>query len=183
MKLQKGNSAIDFIAKDIYGKEIKLSNFKGKKIILTFMRNITCPFCNVRVHRLMGQSIKLQRSGIQMILLFESSQERILKSVLHQGVSPFPIISDPDKVIYKKYGVESSVFKMMKTMFQADIKATMEIAKTLDTPNEKDKNVTNSLVPADFFIDQNFEIHNAHYGKNIDDHVDLELLKKFAGIL
>jgi len=182
MKITEGNSAIDFTAEDIYGKEIKLSDFKGRKIVLSFLRNVSCPFCNVRVHRLMGNSVKFLRSGIQMILIFESSADKLRSSVLHQGISPIPVIGDPEKVFYKKYGVENSIVKMMKTFFQADIKGTMNTAKTLDTPKEKDKDGSMTLIPADFFIDENFKIVKAHYGKNLEDHVDIEELKKFAGI-
>jgi hypothetical protein len=39
-----------------------------------------------------------------------------------------------------------------------------------------------NLIPADFFIDENFKIVKAHYGKHLDDHVDIEELKAFAGI-
>jgi peroxiredoxin len=182
MKLKEGNLAVDFTAKDIHGNEIKLSDFKGKKIVLSFLRNVSCPFCNVRVHRLMGNSVRLQHSGVQMILFFESSPDKLLKSVLHQGISPFPLIGDPEKEVYKKYGVENSIVKMMKTFFQADVKGTMNLAKTLDTPKEKDKDASNTLIPADFFIDENFKIVKAHYGKNLEDHIDIEELKKFAGI-
>jgi len=182
MKLQSGISAIDFETQDIHGNKIKLSDFIGKKVILTFMRNVNCPFCNVRVNRLIGHSVRLQKSGVQMILFFESEKERLLKSVLHQGIAPFPIISDTQLKIYKQYGVESSVVKMLKTFVKSDIRKTMQEAKTLNVSAEKEKGVTNSLVPADFFINEQFKIVKAHYGKNIDDHVDLEELKKFAGL-
>lgn len=181
MKLKEGNIAIDFTAIDINGKEIKLSNYRGKKIILSFLRNVSCPFCNVRVHKLMGNSVKLERSGVVMILFFESSTEKLKSSVLHKGITPFPIIGDPEKKVYKKYGIENSVVKMMKTFWQTDVKGTMAIAKTLDTPKEKDKEASNTLIPADFFIDENFKIVKAYYGQNLGDHVDMNELLKFAG--
>lgn len=33
-----------------------------------------------------------------------------------------------------------------------------------------------------FFIDENFRIVKAHYGKHLDDKVSIEELKTFAGI-
>lgn len=44
MKLKEGNEAPDFVAEEIYGKEVKLSNYRGNKIILSFYRNVSCPF-------------------------------------------------------------------------------------------------------------------------------------------
>ncbi|PKP09497.1 MAG: alkyl hydroperoxide reductase [Bacteroidetes bacterium HGW-Bacteroidetes-4] len=181
MKLQTGTTAPNFVATDIYGKEVKLSDYKGKKIILSFYRNVSCPFCNRRVHQIMGNNVKLKNAGVQMILLFESSSEKLSSSIYHKGISPWPIIGDPDKKIYNQYGVEQSTLKMMKTMLVANVSQAKKDTKELNLPADKDASM--NLIPADFFIDENFKIVKAHYGKHLDDHVDIEELKAFAGIL
>jgi peroxiredoxin len=180
MKLQTGTIAPSFVASDIYGNEVKLSDYKGKKIILSFYRNVSCPFCNRRVHQIMGNNIKLKNAGIQMILMFESSNEKLLSSVLHQGISPWPLIGDPGKKVYGTYGVEQSTLKMMKTMFVANVGQAKKDTKDLNLPEDKDASM--NLIPADFFIDENFKIVKAHYGKHLDDHISIEELKAFAGI-
>lgn len=182
MQLTTGKQAIDFSVNDIYGNEVKLSNYKGKKIILSFLRNVTCPFCNVRVHKLMSNSVKLERAGVQMILFFESSADQIKSSVMHQGIHPWPVIADPQKIWYERYGIETSFLKTMRTIVSANVLGIMQEAKTLDYPKKPDPQMTKNLIPADFFIGTNFSIEKAHYGKHIDDHVSLEELKQFAGI-
>ncbi|HAM99188.1 MAG TPA: alkyl hydroperoxide reductase [Marinilabiliales bacterium] len=180
MKLQAGNAALDFVTKDIYGNDVKLSDYRGKKIILSFYRNVSCPFCNRRVHQIMGSNVKLKNAGVQLLFLFESSNEKLSSSVFHQGISPWPLIGDPDKNIYKKYGVEQSTLKMMKTMLVANVGQAKKDTKDLNLPADKDASM--NLIPADFFIDENFKIVKAHYGKHLDDHVDIEELKVFADI-
>jgi peroxiredoxin Q/BCP len=61
MKLKEGQFAPDFTVTDIYGREIQLSEFKGTKIILGFYRNVSCPFCNRRVHQIMGNNVRLKQ--------------------------------------------------------------------------------------------------------------------------
>lgn len=183
MELKPGQLAPDFFGIDIYGKEVRLSDFRGKKIILGFFRNVNCPFCNRRVHQIMGNNVRLKQKDVQMVFLFESSNEKLLKSVFHQGISPWPLIGDPDQKIYKKYGVGSSLVKMMRTFFAADMKGAMKEAKTLGLPEEKDKNASMTLIPADFFINEQFIIEKAHYGRHLDDHIDFDELKAFAGIV
>lgn len=180
MKLKEGNTALDFVAKDIYGKDVKLSDFKGKKIILSFYRNVNCPFCNRRVHAIMGNNLRLRNSGVQLVFLFESSNKKLTSSVFHQGISPWPLIGDPDKNVYRKYGVEQSTIKMMKTMLVSSVNKAKKDTKELNLPEDKDASM--NLIPADFFIDENFKIVKAHYGSHLDDHVDIEELKAFAGI-
>ncbi|SFD82520.1 peroxiredoxin family protein [Thermophagus xiamenensis] len=180
MKLQSGNNAIDFTAQDIHGKEIRLSNYRGQKIILSFFRNVNCPFCNRRVHQLMFNNIHFKNAGVQLVLLFESSNEKLLSSSFHRGISPWPLIGDPEKKIYKLYGVEQSTIKMMKTMFVANLNQAKKETKELNLPQDKDASM--NLIPADFLIDENFKIVKAHYGKHLDDHIDFNELKAFAGI-
>ncbi len=182
MRLKQGDLAIDFTTVDIFGKAVKLSDYKGKKIFLTFFRNVSCPYCNSRVHELMGNMVRLQGSGMEVILLFESSAEKLKASVLHKGLLPWKLIGDPKKVIYNTYGVENSVLKMLKTVFVKPIKKVSEFAKTLPSTGEKDTDSSNTLIPADFLIDENFIIQKAAYGKDLGDHIDIEEVAKFAGL-
>ena len=179
MKLFYGEDARDFTATDIFGNKVTLSNYKGQKIYLSFMRNVSCPFCNVRVHNLMGHNYELKETGIEIILLFESNNTLISESVLHRGLLPWTMIGDSSKKIYDLYNVESSYTKMMRTMLSSNVMGIMKIKKTLPaTP--KDKNATSSLIPADFFIDENFKIHTSYYGKDINDHISIEKIKEWA---
>ncbi len=172
--------ALDFTMNDIYGNPLKLSDFKGKKIVLSFYRNVSCPFCSRRIHAIMGNNLKLKNSGVQLVMMFESSNTKIASSVFHQGVSPWPLIGDPERSIYKKYGVEPSVLKVFNTFLHSSLSKAKEETKSLKLPEDKD--ATMSLIPADFFIDENFKVVRAHYGKHLDDHVSLDDLKAFAGV-
>lgn len=180
MKLKEGQQAIDFTAKDIYNNEITLSDYKGKKIILGFHRHMSCPFCNRRVHQLMGRNLRLQKSDLQIVFMFESPNEKLADSVFHKGIAPWPLIGDPEHEIYDRYGVERSTGKMLKTMFAANTIKAMRETKDLNLP--KYSGGTLNLIPADFFIDEDFKIVKAHYGAHADDHVDMNLLEEFAGI-
>ncbi|MDF1550017.1 MAG: redoxin domain-containing protein [Bacteroidales bacterium] len=181
MKIQVGNTAPDFTAIDIYGRQVRLSEYKGKKIILSFYRNVSCPFCNRRVHQIMGNNLRFQNAGAQLVFLFESANEKLASSNFHKGISPWPLIGDPQKRVYQIYGVEESALKMMKTMLVANVAQAKKETKELNLP--KDKDATMSLIPADFFIDENFKIVKAHYGSHLDDHVSIDELKAFAGIV
>ncbi len=180
MKLKEGFNAQDFTAQDIYGSQIKLSDYKGKKIILSFYRNVNCPFCNRRIHQIMGKKLWLQESNTQLLFLFESSIKKLNESIFHQGISPFPLIGDPEKKIYQQYGVEKSVLGVLKTPFVSSFSKVLKETQSLNLPKDKDASVT--LMPADFFINEQFKIAKAYYGTHLDDHVSLEEFYTFAGI-
>jgi peroxiredoxin len=181
MKLQIGNTAPNFSATDINGELVNLSDYRGKKIILSFYRNVSCPFCNRRVHQIMGNNLRFQKAGAQLIFLFESSNIKLKSSTFHRGISPWPMIGDPEQRIYTMYGVEFSTLKMMKSMLVTNVWQAKKDTRALNLP--KDKDASMSLIPADFFIDENFKIVKAHYGTHLDDHVSIDELKAFAGIV
>ena len=181
MKLKEKQFAPDFTATDVYGNTFRLSDLRGKKIILGFYRNVACPFCNRRVHQLMLNSVKLKNTDTAIVFLFESSNEKLAKSTFHKGVHAWPLIGDSERNVYDKYGVEPSVMKMMRTFVSADPMKAMKNAKENGYPDEKDKDASMAMVPADFFINENFMIERAHYGKHLDDHVPMEDLLAFAG--
>ncbi len=183
MKIFKGQNAVDFSIKDIYGKEIKLSGYSGKKILLGFFRNVNCPFCNLRAHQLSKLREAFEANSLQMIFFFESKPELMLKSIFHQDISPIPLIGDPEKKIYATYGVERSTWKFMKTMLTSGASTAMKEGKKLNLPEEKDKDASSNLIPADFLIDEEFKVVKAHYGENANDHLSVEEIKAFAGLM
>jgi thioredoxin-dependent peroxiredoxin len=180
MKAKEHQLAIDFEVTDIYGKEIKLSDFKGKKIHLGFFRNVNCPFCNLRVHQLSKFSHEFEKKGLKIIYFFESKPEVLRRSTFHQGVSPIPLTGDPQRKVYTLYGVKPSMMKMMSTILAKGTMGDMKAGKGLNLPQDKD--ATQSLIPADFLIDEQFNIRTAYYGKNLNDHISIDEIKRFAGI-
>lgn len=182
MKIQTGQLASDFVATDVNGKQVRLSDFRGKKIILSFYRNVNCPFCNRRVHQLMLNSLSFKNKDVQLFFLFESSNEVLKKSAFHKGIVPWPLIGDQERKLYTQYGVERSSIGVFKTMFAANMPKAMREAKKLNLPEERDKHAHMDQMPADFFIDENFRIVTAHIGSHMDDHIAYEKILAFAGI-
>ncbi|MBT1702782.1 peroxiredoxin family protein [Chryseosolibacter indicus] len=180
MKLANKQQAPDFTVTDISGKTLKLSDFKGKKVHLGFFRNVSCPFCNLRVHQLSKLAASMKDKGLESIYFFESKPDVIRRSSFHQGVSPIPLVGDPERKIYTQYGIEASVTKMLSTLFSKGVAKDFKEGRALDLP--QDKEATQSLIPADFLIDENGVIVKAYYGSNLNDHISIDEVKAFAGI-
>lgn len=129
MKLQEGNAALDFTEQDIHGNDVRLSDFKGQKIILSFYGNESCPFCNRRIHEIIGNSVKLKRSGVKLVFVFRSKAEKLKASVLHEGISPWPLIGDAQQKLYKLYGAIAQPTKELYLPTDFLIDESFKIAK------------------------------------------------------
>lgn len=180
MQLAKNLTAPAFKEKDVFGRFIDLNQYAHKKVMVAFFRHAGCPFCNLRVHTLQKVHEEFKAKGLEMIFFFESKESVILRSSFHKGVSPIPIISDPEKKWYDKYGLESSGLKsaishlttFVQTAWKAQSKG-LPIHMMADGESIK-------TMPAEFLLGKDLVIKELHYSERLNDRMDVSLIRKFA---
>ena len=173
MRLIEGQKAKDFSTSDIFGNDIILQNFKGKKILLSFYRYASCPLCNLRVSELIDQDAYFKEEGLELLAIFQSPKDRILEYVGKQN-TPFSIIADPEQRLYNLYGVEISGLGLIRALFKPG-KFKEALNKGFHTGTMEGPK---TRIPADFIIGENGIILKAYYGKDIGDHMPIEMIKE-----
>lgn len=180
MHLQNNITAPVFRLQDIYGRTIDLNDYKNKKVLIGFFRHAGCPFCNLRVHTLTKVHEQLKALGLEMILFFESKERVLLRSSFHKGVSPIPIISDPDKIWYDAYGLENSSSKSWISHFTSFVPTVIK-AKSEGVPvHMMADGESFSTMPAEFLLDKDLVIRKIHYSERLNDRLVVEDILKFA---
>lgn len=173
-------SAPQFNITDTYGRQINLTDYKGKKVLVAFFRHAGCPFCNMRAHTLRKNYEALKAQNLEMIFFFESPQKALQASLFHQEISPIPLISDPEKVWYQTYGIESSATKSMKSHLTSFIQSAIK-AKMNNLPIHPMKNGESLYtIPAEFLLDEKLIIRKIHYANSLTDRFKLDELYEFA---
>jgi len=168
-RLHSADKAIPFTLPDYQGDLIDLNNYSGKRILLSFFRGASCPFCNMRVHELIKRHAEFANKQITILGLFASSAEEIRKYAGQQD-PPFPIIPDPSLSIYLKYGVETSHLGMLKAMAKPLKMWKVMTGGFFNMNAVADK----PLIPADFLIDETQTIKTAYYGSDFGDHLPID---------
>ena len=102
--LKEGNKAPDFTLADARGKKVKLSDFKGKKVILYFYPRDNTPGCTQEACDFRDRNKDFEKSNTLVIGVSPDT------TTSHQGFLakhelPFILLSDPDKKVAEKYGV------------------------------------------------------------------------------
>lgn len=180
MTLRNSALAPLFNRKDIFGREINLEDYKDKKLLIGFFRHAGCPFCNLRVHALTKVHAELKAKGLEMIFFFESKENVMLRSTFHKEVSPIPLISDPEKEIYAKYGLEESKAKSVKSHITSFIQTAIK-AKANGVPmHMPEEQESLNTIPAEFLVDKGLRLKKLHYSKNLTDRLDIDMIQKFA---
>lgn len=174
-KTKEGQVAPTFVVVDSKGDTISTEKLKGKKVFLAFFRYASCPVCNFRMNEIIQNYEAIQSKGYEFIAVFESNNAT-LQQYLTETQVPFPIVGDPDLVLYKKYGVQKSFWRMVGSMFNKKTRSNLKEGKVLVKGKNLKRDGQMSRIPADFLIDENGVITNAYYGTNIGDHLPLEVI-------
>ena len=175
MSLHPGMPAPSFQAVDLFGRAIDLAANRGKPVLLSLLRNAACALCNLRVHQLITRYPAYQRTGLELIAVFESSSATMLQHVGKQDV-PFPLIADPEAELYTLYGLESSEAKVAKTMAMPATQQRIAEAAAQGFQLTPEPGSNFLRMPADFFISPNGLIANAHYAEYVWDHMPFTVI-------
>jgi peroxiredoxin len=176
MKIEPPQPAPAFTVNDVHGNPVNLAGYKGKKVMLTFYRNVGCPVCNLRFHQLQEQADYFKSKGLVMLAVYESAAGNMKKYI--DGESPYAtMIPDPDQRLYQLYKIERSTGKMMKGMFHGAMGKMKKGKKLFKTEIKQDGN--GNRISADFLIDENGNVATAYYGKYVGDHLPLDAIRQF----
>ncbi len=102
--LKVGDLAPDFSALNQDGNEIKLSDFRGNKVVLYFYPKDDTPGCTAQACDLRDNHSKLLQDGYQVIGISPDSVSKHQKFVLKYEL-PFTLVADTEKKILNDYGV------------------------------------------------------------------------------
>jgi len=174
MRIQPGQPAKDFTIEDIAGNTIALTDYRDKRLMLSFYRYASCPLCNLRVQHLIQQYPSFSEKGLQMIAVFQSPPASIRKYVGKQDI-PFPVIADFERILYREYGVESSWAGFIKGSLRLSALTSAATKGYLPGKMEGKK----AMIPADFLIGPDLTVKVAYYGKDIGDHLPIQRIDEW----
>lgn len=132
MGAEVGKPAPDFALKDLDGKEVKLSSFKGKTVVLEWI-NSECPVCqrHYKDKSMVNTYNQFKDKNVVWVAIdssnfAETKKDAIAKWWKDQG-SPFPYLLDAPGTVGKQYGAKTTPH-----MFVIDPKGTIVYAGAID---------------------------------------------------
>ena len=103
-ELTEGTPAPDFSSKDQNGQSIKLSDFRGKKVILFFYPKDNTPACTKEACAYRDASQNFEANNT-VILGVSPDNEKSHNKFIDKFDLPFQLLCDTDKDICEAYGV------------------------------------------------------------------------------
>lgn len=170
LPLRVGDTAPDFRATDINGRAVDLAALRGSRVWLSFFRFAGCPLAQAKLGKVKAWSAAfptLRPIGIGTPKTADRHSYRD---------AGFPIIADPDQLIFKLYGAEHS--------FQRAVIPTNQWAAVLALCNGYLPKFPMESpwfrMPADVLIDENGLVADIHYGRRMHDDIARQRVAAFA---
>jgi len=103
MELNIGDQAPQFEGVNQNGEKLKLTDFKGKKVILYFYPKDNTPGCTAQACNLRDNYDDLKAQGYEVIGVSGDSESSHKKFIEKQNL-PFQLLADTEKDIHNLYG-------------------------------------------------------------------------------
>ncbi|MGD8862381.1 MAG: redoxin domain-containing protein [Myxococcales bacterium] len=174
-RLRVGDRVQPLKLPSIAGGELDLESLRGRRYLLSFLRFASCPFCNLRIHRLV-ESFDRFAPGFTVVAVFDSPLDD-LKRHAERHHAPFPILADEGGAAHLRFGIEHSLAKTMKGMFLRAPDLLQAMSRGF-LPGRPQGSAT--AMPADLLIDERGIVQRALYGSDEGDHLDLEVVTAFS---
>jgi thioredoxin-dependent peroxiredoxin len=134
-RLEVGDKAPAFSLPDADGKTVKLSDFKGRKVIVYFYPAASTPGCTKQACDFRDSLAQLNEAGLDVIGISPDKPEKLAKFRDAEGLT-FPLLSDPDRSVLTAWGTfgektmyGKTVQGVIRSTFVVDAKGKIEVAQ------------------------------------------------------
>ena len=143
-RLAPGDTAPDFTLPDADGKDVSLSDFRGRRVVVYFYPAAMTPGCTTQACDFRDSLSSLAASGVDVVGISPDKPEKLAKFRERDSLT-FPLLSDPSRSVLEAYGAYGE-----KTMYG--------------------KKVT-GVIRSTFVVDPEGKIEQAQYNVKATGHV------------
>jgi len=134
-RLEVGDKAPAFSLSDADGNTVKLSDFKGRKVIVYFYPAASTPGCTKQACDFRDSLAQLNEAGLAVVGISPDKPAKLAKFRDAEGLT-FPLLSDPDREVLTAWGAfgEKTMYGkkvqgVIRSTFVVDEKGTIEVAQ------------------------------------------------------
>ena len=126
-RLEVGDTAPAFSLPDADGKTVKLSDFKGRKVIVYFYPAASTPGCTKQACSFRDSLAELNDAGIDVVGISPDKPEKLARFRDAESLN-FPLLGDPDKKVLAAWGTFGEK-KMYGKTVQGVIRSTFLVGE------------------------------------------------------
>ncbi|MCK5754759.1 MAG: AhpC/TSA family protein [Mycobacterium sp.] len=136
----------------------------GRLVHLQFRRFAGCPICHLHLRSLSRRYDEIVAARVSEVAVFHSTAESLRQ---YQSDLPFAVVADPEKALYRQFGVEASLASVLHP--RAWWAAARGVAQQRSLRAGMGPGEEHLGRPADFLISPQGVLLAAKYGAHADD--------------
>ena len=162
----------------VTGEQIRVPD-PERLVHLQFRRFAGCPVCNLHLRSVVQRHDEIVAAGIREVVFFHSPTEELRK---HVADLPFAVVADPDKTVYREFGVKSAPRALLSPRAWGPIVRGILTALRVKAPLPAATPHGGRLgLPADFLIAPDGRVIAKKHGEHVYDQWPVEELLAHAG--
>ncbi|MGW0433654.1 peroxiredoxin-like family protein [Micromonospora sp. NPDC003197] len=151
-------------------------------IHLQFRRFAGCPVCNLHLRSVARRHDEIEAAGIREVVVFHSPADELRE---HTPDLPFAVIADPNKRLYREFGVESAPWALLSPrawlpIVRAILRSTWMVIRRREHLPAGTQPGGRLGLPADFLIASDGRIVAHKYGEHVYDQWSVDELLELA---
>lgn len=134
-RLEVGDKAPAFTLSDADGNTVKLSDFKGRKVIVYFYPAASTPGCTKQACDFRDSLAELNEAGLDVVGISPDKPAKLATFRDKEGLT-FPLLSDPDREVLTAWGAfgektmyGKTVQGVIRSTFVVDESGKIEVAQ------------------------------------------------------
>jgi peroxiredoxin Q/BCP len=134
-RLAVGDKAPAFSLPDADGNTVKLSDYKGRKVIVYFYPAASTPGCTKQACDFRDSLAELDEAGIDVVGISPDKPAKLAKFRDAEGLT-FPLLSDPEREVLTAWGAfgektmyGKTVQGVIRSTFVVDEKGNIDVAQ------------------------------------------------------
>jgi peroxiredoxin Q/BCP len=102
-RLAVGDQAPDFTLTDDSGKQVSLSDFRGRSVVVYFYPAAGTPGCTKQACDFRDNLAELNDAGFDVLGVSPDKPEKLARFRAAEGLT-FPLLSDPERTVLREWG-------------------------------------------------------------------------------
>ena len=155
------------------GSVFDTSTLAGRPFLVSFLRSPGCPLCNLRE---LARRFHEFGDDFAVVAIFGSPLRSLQRHESRYDV-PFTILSDERRRYYREYGVENSLWGVIKGVL---LRVPTLLRGLLLVPFPPPAAGSFTTMPADFLVDRSGVVRRAYYAADQGDHLPISEIARFS---
>jgi peroxiredoxin Q/BCP len=171
--------APDFTLPGLRPTSFRLTDLRGKKVLLSFLRNAQCAICNLWVATTIRRAPEWRAAGLEVVAIFESTVEK-LTAQFEGRIPPFAVLADPEGTLHESFQSRTDRARVTAIASSPATAEALERAARAGFEPRREDGANFFRIPSEILLREDGTVALIHVAEDVSNHLDPVVITRFA---